>query len=38
MPPNEAIIRTSYMATHTEEELDRVLDIFARLGKQFGII
>ncbi len=38
VPPNEAIIRTSYMATHTEEELDRVLDIFAKLGKQFGII
>ena len=38
VPPHEAIIRTSYMATHTEEELDRVLDIFERLGKQFGII
>ena len=38
VPPNEAIIRTSYMATHTDEELDRVLEIFARLGKQFGII
>lgn len=38
VPPGEAIIRTSYMATHTEEELDKVLDIFAKLGKQFGII
>ncbi|MBN2030920.1 aminotransferase class I/II-fold pyridoxal phosphate-dependent enzyme [bacterium] len=38
VPPHEAIIRTSYMATHTEEELDKVLDIFARLGKKFGII
>ena len=38
VPPNEAIIRTSYMATHTEEELDKVLDIFSKLGKQFGII
>ncbi|OVE78748.1 8-amino-7-oxononanoate synthase [bacterium I07] len=38
VPPHEAIIRTSYMATHTEEELDRVLEIFAKLGKQFGII
>jgi 8-amino-7-oxononanoate synthase len=38
VPPHEAIIRTSYMATHTEEELDKVLDIFGRLGKQFGII
>ena len=38
VPPNEAIIRTSYMATHTDEELDKVLDIFAGLGKKFGII
>jgi len=38
VPPNEAIIRTSYMATHTKEELTRVLEIFAKLGKQFGII
>ncbi len=38
VPPHEAIIRTSYMATHTDEELDRVLDIFGKLGKQFGII
>ena len=38
VPPHEAIIRTSYMATHTEEELDKVLDIFGKLGKQFGII
>ena len=38
VPPGEAIIRTSYMATHTDEELDKVLDIFAKLGKQFGII
>lgn len=38
VPPGEAIIRTSYMATHTEEELDQVLEIFSRIGKQMGII
>ncbi len=38
VPPGEAIIRTSYMATHTDEELDKVLDIFSKLGKKFGII
>jgi 8-amino-7-oxononanoate synthase len=38
VPPGEAIIRTSYMATHTDEELDKVLEIFAKLGKKFGII
>ncbi|MDM7925513.1 MAG: pyridoxal phosphate-dependent aminotransferase family protein [bacterium] len=38
VPPGQALIRTSYMATHTDSELDRVLEIFAKLGKQFGII
>ena len=38
VPPGEAIIRTSYMATHTEEELDKVLTIFEKLGNKFGII
>lgn len=38
VPPNQALLRTSYMATHTDEQLDRVVDIFARVGKQFGLI
>lgn len=33
----EAIVRTSYMATHTEEELDYVLETFGRIGKELGI-
>ncbi len=37
-PPGKALIRTSYMATHTEEELDKVLGIFEKLGRQLGII
>ena len=32
------LLRTSYMATHTDEELDHVLEIFYKLGKQFGLI
>jgi aspartate aminotransferase-like enzyme len=32
----EAIVRTSYMATHTDEDLDRVLDIFEKLAKELG--
>jgi 8-amino-7-oxononanoate synthase len=32
----EAIVRTSYMATHTDEDLDRVLEIFARLARELG--
>ncbi|MGE4232617.1 MAG: aminotransferase class I/II-fold pyridoxal phosphate-dependent enzyme [Bacteriovoracia bacterium] len=38
VPEGQAMIRTSYMATHTDEELDYVLDVFSKLGKQFGII
>lgn len=37
-PPGKSLIRTSYMATHTDEELDKVLSIFEKLGKQLGII
>ncbi|MBC8184161.1 aminotransferase class I/II-fold pyridoxal phosphate-dependent enzyme [candidate division KSB1 bacterium] len=36
--PGHALLRTSYMATHTDDELDRVLAIFNRLGKKFGLI
>jgi 8-amino-7-oxononanoate synthase len=36
--PDRSLIRTSYMATHSDEELDRVLDVFAKVGKQLGII
>jgi 8-amino-7-oxononanoate synthase len=32
----EAIVRTSFMSTHTDEDLDRVLDIFARIAKELG--
>jgi 8-amino-7-oxononanoate synthase len=32
----EAIVRTSYMATHTEDDLDHVLEIFARLARELG--
>lgn len=32
----EAIVRTSYMATHTEEDLDQVLEIFEKLAVELG--
>lgn len=32
----EAIVRTSYMATHTEEDLDLVLEIFERVARELG--
>ncbi len=38
VPPDHALIRTSYMATHTDKELDYVLDCFAKVGREIGII
>jgi len=32
----EAIVRTSFMATHTDEDLDRVLEIFEKLARELG--
>jgi len=32
-----AMIRTSYMATHTREHLDRSLEAFAQIGRELGI-
>ncbi|MCX7995686.1 MAG: aminotransferase class I/II-fold pyridoxal phosphate-dependent enzyme [candidate division WOR-3 bacterium] len=37
-PPGRALIRTSYMATHTDEDIDIVLDVFARCAKVFGLV
>ena len=37
-PPGRALMRTSYMATHTDEHLDRVLEAFVKVGKQLGLI
>jgi len=38
VPLDRSIIRTSYMASHTDEELDQVLEICKKAGKQVGII
>jgi 7-keto-8-aminopelargonate synthetase-like enzyme len=32
----EAIVRTSFMATHTDNDLDRVLEIFEKLARELG--
>ncbi|MFY8268476.1 MAG: aminotransferase class I/II-fold pyridoxal phosphate-dependent enzyme [Terrimicrobiaceae bacterium] len=32
----EAIVRTSFMATHTDDDLDRVLEIFEKLARELG--
>ena len=36
--PGRQMIRTSYMATHTDAQLDRVLEVFATVGRQVGLI
>ena len=36
--PGHALLRTSYMATHTDAQLDRVLEQFERIGRRMGII
>jgi 8-amino-7-oxononanoate synthase len=38
VPPDMCLLRTSYMATHTDDELDRVIEIMARIGKKLGVI
>jgi 8-amino-7-oxononanoate synthase len=36
--PGHALLRTSYMATHTDDQLDRVLETVERIGRKMGII
>jgi len=38
VPPGRAMIRTSYMATHTRDHLDRALEIFRKIGRELGVI
>ena len=37
-PPGRNLLRTSYMATHTDEQLEQVLTIFEKVGKELNII
>jgi 8-amino-7-oxononanoate synthase len=38
VPEGRAMIRTSYMATHTREHLDRALVALERVGRELGVI
>ena len=38
VPQGMDLLRTSYMATHTYDQLDKVLAIFEQVGKQVGLI
>lgn len=37
-PPGRQLLRTSYMATHTDDQLDQVLETFAKVGRELGLI
>ena len=38
VPPKHQMLRTSYMATHEREHLDRGLEAFYKVGKKYGVI
>lgn len=38
VPPGQAMIRTSYTANHTDEQLDRVVQVIAKVGRAKGLI
>jgi len=36
--PGHQLLRTSYMATHTDDQLDQVIGIFEKVGRQLNLI
>ena len=38
VPQGRELLRTSFMATHTEDQLDQVLAAFDKVGRQVGVI
>ena len=38
VPEGRCLLRTSYVATHTDEQIDRALNIFGEVGKELGLI
>jgi 8-amino-7-oxononanoate synthase len=38
VPPSQCRLRTSLMATHTLEQVDYALDVFARIGRELEVI
>ncbi len=38
VPPDQCLLRTSYMATHTDEQMSFVLEKFEKIGKMLGMI
>jgi len=38
VPPGMEMLRTSYMASHEDEHLDKALEIFKKVGQSLGVI
>lgn len=38
VPPNMSMMRTSYMASHEDYHLEKILEIFKKVGKELAII
>ncbi len=38
VPAGRSLLRTSYMATHTDEQMDFVLEVFGRIGRDLGVL
>ena len=38
VPPGMAMLRTSYMATHEPDHLERILEVFGTIGRKLGVI
>lgn len=38
VPPDQCLLRTSYMATHTDEQVDRALNILGEVGRELELI
>ena len=38
VPPNRCLIRTTLMSTHTDEQIDTIINTFGAAGKALGII
>ena len=38
VPQGMSLLRTSYMATHTEEDLDAILAAFRKAGEQLRVL
>ena len=38
VPAGQELLRTSYMASHTDEQIDHALEIYRKVGRQLGLI